>query len=106
MLDVRCWMLDHGAGVTGTVALRFGERLEGAGDEVGGDLRDDGIAVAPQESHAVGYPMSQRECAGFNAPRFGVAAGDEVELGPGGVVGSWFVVLGCSRGSPWSCLSR
>src|SRR5271166_5663698 len=28
------------------------------------DLRHDCIAVAPQESHSIGYPMSQRECAG------------------------------------------
>ena len=39
------------------------------------DLGDDGIAVTAQSSHAGGYPMSQRECAGFNLPRFPVGAG-------------------------------
>jgi hypothetical protein len=46
------------------------------------EVRIDRIAVAPQQPHAAGYPMSQRECSGFNAPGFSVAAGDEVEGGP------------------------
>jgi integrase len=39
-----------------------------------GLLRDDGVAVGAQESHAAGNPMSQRECAGFNWPVFSVFA--------------------------------
>jgi hypothetical protein len=46
-------------------------------DEFRGKRRDDGIAVTAQSSHAGGYPMSQREKAGFSAPLFVVAAGDE-----------------------------
>ena len=33
------------------------------------DFRHDCIAVAPQESHTAGYPISQRECPGLNTPR-------------------------------------
>ena len=44
--------------------------------ELGRDLRDDGVTVAAQSSHSGGNPMSQRECAGFNAPRFSVEAGE------------------------------
>src|SRR6516165_1647653 len=40
------------------------------------DLRDDRVAVGAQASHSAGYPMSQRECAGFNRPRFSVGAGE------------------------------
>lgn len=39
------------------------------------NLRDDGISVGAQASHSGGYPMSQRECAGFNRPPFSVSAG-------------------------------
>ena len=39
------------------------ERLRG--------LRNDSIAVTPQSSHALGSPMSQRECAAFNWPEAG-----------------------------------
>jgi len=46
-------------------------------DEFRRTLRHNCIAVAPQQSHAAGNPMSQRECAGFNAPRFSIGAGDE-----------------------------
>jgi hypothetical protein len=46
-------------------------------------LRDDGIAVGAQSSHAGGYPISQRENAGFNAPRFSVEAGEPDGVGPG-----------------------
>ena len=52
--------------------------------ELGRDLRDDRIAVGAQASHAAGYPMSQRECAGFNWPRFSVGAGEPFEIGPSG----------------------
>lgn len=61
-------------------------------DKLGCYLRDDGIAVAAQSSHPGGNPMSQRECAGFNAPRFSVPAGDEVEVVPrtrDACLGSW-----------------
>ena len=40
--------------------------------ELRGDLRDDGVTRAAQCAHAVGYPISQRENAGFNAPGFSV----------------------------------
>jgi hypothetical protein len=46
------------------------------------DFRHDCIAVSPQKSHATGYPMSQRECPGLNAPRFSVAEGEDVEIAP------------------------
>ena len=46
--------------------------------ELCGRLRDDCIAVAPQQPHATGNPMSQRECSGFNAPRLSVEAFDDV----------------------------
>lgn len=36
-------------------------RFPRGGDELRGDLRDNCIAVAPQESHAAGNPISQRE---------------------------------------------
>jgi hypothetical protein len=45
--------------------------LHGA-DELRGDLRDNGVAVGAQSSHAAGYPMSQRENAGANEPNFPV----------------------------------
>lgn len=35
--------------------------------ELGRDLRDDCIAITAQSSHSAGNPISQRECAGFNA---------------------------------------
>jgi hypothetical protein len=47
-------------------------------DEGCRDLRHDGIAVTAQSSHAGGNPMSQRECAGFNAPRFSIGTSDKV----------------------------
>ena len=40
--------------------------------ELRGDLRDDGVTRAAQCAHPVGYPMSQRLNAGFNAPGFSV----------------------------------
>ena len=52
-----------------TLAVRFYERLR--------NLRANRIPRSPQEAHSAGNPMSQRENAGFNAPRFSVAAGDE-----------------------------
>ncbi len=51
-------------------------------DERRGDLRHDCIAVAPQESHTAGYPMSQRECAGFNWPVLLIGAVDPVSVSP------------------------
>jgi hypothetical protein len=33
-------------------------------------------------SHAAGYPMSQREKSGLSAPRFSVEAVEDVEVGP------------------------
>ena len=54
----------------------------GCFDERRCDLRHNCIAVAPQESHSTGYPMSQRECAGFNWPGFTVSAGEPVAVRP------------------------
>ena len=39
-------------------------------------FRVDRITIAAQSSHAVGSPMSQRECAGFNCPILVVSAVD------------------------------
>ena len=47
-----------------------------------GDLRDDRVAVGAQSSHSLGYPMSQRECAGFNWPGFPVSAGEPLDTTP------------------------
>jgi hypothetical protein len=44
--------------------------------------RDDSVTIAAQSSHAGGYPMSQRECAGFNWPPLAVAAGEPLGVGP------------------------
>lgn len=45
-----------------------------------GYLRDDGIAVTAQSSHSGGYPISQRECAGFNWPEFPIPASEPVSI--------------------------
>jgi hypothetical protein len=80
--------------------------FSGRADELRRDLRDDrvagaaeragaadvadfrlkrgfGLLVGASHSHAPGNPMSQRENAGFNAPRFSVCAGDESAAAPG-----------------------
>lgn len=49
------------------------------------DLRDDGVTVSAQASHAGGYPMSQRECAGFRLTP-AVRACDLFEPGPYGSI--------------------
>ena len=46
--------------------------------ELNGNLRDDRVTVGAQSSHAAGYPMSQRECAGFNWPPLAVSAANQV----------------------------
>lgn len=46
------------------------------------DLRDNCIAVAPQESHAAGKPINQRDKAGFNAPRFAVGEFESFAIAP------------------------
>lgn len=51
-------------------------------DEFRRGFRDNRIAVAAQASHSGGYPMSQRECAGFNRPGFSVGAEDPFGPGP------------------------
>ena len=45
----------------------------------------DCIAVTPQESHAAGNPMSQRECAGFNWPPLSISAKQPVNTSPDAV---------------------
>ena len=60
----------------------------GGADELGRKRRDNRIAVGAQSSHAAGYPMSQRECAGFNWPRFSVCAGEPIKVGPSANVAS------------------
>lgn len=54
----------------------------GRADEGGGDLRDDRVAVGAQSHHSGGYPISQRECAGFNRPPFPIAAEQPVSISP------------------------
>jgi len=49
------------------------------------DLRDDGITVAPQSSHAPGYPINQRECSGLNRPPFPIPASKPVSIRPSAV---------------------
>lgn len=51
-------------------------------DERDRERDNDCIAIPPQESHAAGNPISQRECAGFNAARFPVAAVEDVTFVP------------------------
>src|SRR5690606_29173851 len=46
------------------------------------DLGDDGVSVGAQSSHSAGYPISQRECAGFNGAGFPVAALQPVGVTP------------------------
>jgi hypothetical protein len=60
------------------VWLGGGRSFQESPDELRGDLRDDSVTQSMQLSHAAGNPMSQRECSGFNAPRFSVEAGEEV----------------------------
>jgi len=45
---------------------------------------DDRVTVGAQSSHSCGSPMSQRECAGFNAPGFVVK--DYLEFDPDSIV--------------------
>jgi hypothetical protein len=51
-------------------------------DEFRRELRDDCVTVTAQTSHSTGYPMSQRECAGFSWPIFSVATGEPFDGGP------------------------
>ena len=44
--------------------------------------RDNGVTIAAQSSHAVGNPISQRLCAGFNWPPFAIAAVEPVSTSP------------------------
>lgn len=45
----------------------------------------EGIAVTPQESHAGGSLISQRECAGFNCPPLSIPAEEPVSISPSAV---------------------
>jgi hypothetical protein len=49
------------------------------------ERRHDRIAIAPQEPHAAGYPISQRECSGFNGPPAAIAAAEPVSIAPDAV---------------------
>ena len=49
-------------------------------DERFRDLRDDGVSVGAEFSHAVGNPMSQRTKAGLSDPRFSVSARGEFDV--------------------------
>ena len=59
-----------------------GSCFEIGADEFRRDLGIDCIAETPQESHAAGYPISQRLKSGFNTADFRVPAVDEFEVGP------------------------
>ena len=59
-----------------------GRLLEGGFYELGRNLRDDGVAGGAQLSHSGGYPMSQREKAGFSWPPLSVPAGEPEGIGP------------------------
>ena len=54
-------------------------------DEGRADLRDDGVAVGAQSSHASGCPISQRAKAGFRRSPFMVLAPDPVRFVPWGL---------------------
>jgi hypothetical protein len=51
-------------------------------DDGRGDFWNDRIAVPAQTSHTRGYPMSQRECAGFNWPCFAVDTREPLRVRP------------------------
>ena len=83
--------------------LRLGRTVYGCEvgtDERSRDLRDNGIAVAAQASHAGGYPMSQREKAGLSWPGLAVAAGEPGDVRPGTKVAS------ALKGFPRLCVHR
>jgi hypothetical protein len=60
----------------------FGYGGESRFDERRRDVRIDCIAVSPQESHAIGYPISQRECPGLNWPPESIPAIEPVSISP------------------------
>lgn len=51
-------------------------------DEFRRNLRDDCIAIAPQEFHSAGKPINQHGSSELKTPRFSVTTGDEDVLGP------------------------
>ena len=59
----------------------FAERL----DEFCRERGNECIAVTAQASHAPGYPMSQRACAGFNRPPLAIPAEEPVTISPDAV---------------------
>ena len=80
--------------------LAFEVAVEEGGYEGCGGLGDDGVAIGAQSSHAGGNPISQRENAGFNAPRFAVEAGEPDGTRPR-VCSESGLPLGCSARAWW-----
>ena len=78
-----------------STAVRSPYRFACGSDELGGDLRDDRIAVGAQASHSAGYPCSQRESVQGSQSQS--AQCEPVTLGP---------CSPCARsdaGLSWSC---
>jgi hypothetical protein len=67
--------------------------LHGSGYELGGNRRDNRVTVGAQSSHAIGNPMSQRECAGFNWPPLSIPAQEPVSISPEAVKRAGCVVF-------------
>lgn len=63
-------------GVVQRHSSTFGVAVHISADHLSRDLRDDGVAVGAQASHAAGNPISQQGNAGFNPTPFGIVAGD------------------------------
>ena len=84
------------------VRWRLSDGFHRRSDEFGGEFRHDCVSVTAETHHArfgcrfgidrcariaamhhaSGKAINQRECAGFNAPRFSVPAGDNGEVVP------------------------
>src|SRR6186713_1660599 len=65
--------------------------VAGRGYERRGRPVVDRVTETPQETHSVGYPMSQQTNSGFNAPGFSVGSDCPFEI------------TCCDRGTPVSC---
>ena len=63
----------------GRSSVDEGRGLGAGPDEGGCRARIDRVTETPQETHSVGYPMSQQTNSGFNAPGFSVCSDDPFE---------------------------
>ena len=69
--------------ITVNIASRYhSNELPQIWDELRRRVRIDCIAVAPQEPHSAGYPMSQRLKSGFNWPPLSIPAEQPVRICP------------------------